>query len=226
MEFLEVPIFDDDIFKLLFRFLWNVIFLALIVAFSVYRSDKKREFVFTAVVMNIMVFFICFTLKKFELELGMALGLFAIFGVLRYRTTTLTSKEMSYLFVVIGIAVVNALSNKKTSYAELLAVNSMILLASCIMERFSMRKRTLELTMNYQKVELLRQENREQLLADLDACTGLAIQHVAIKTLNLEKSNATIVVTYIDERQGGNSRKYAPVAHESLGDSKQRDVEC
>ena len=214
MEFLEVPIFDDDIFKLLFRFLWDITFLTLCVVFSIYRSEKKREFVFTAVVMNIMVFFICFTLKKFELELGMALGLFAIFGVLRYRTTTLTSKEMSYLFVVIGLAVINALSNKKTSYAELFAVNMVILLVTIIMESFDSGKRTLQFTMNYNKVDLLRAENRNALMADLAERTGLNIQHVGIKTLNLQKKNATIVVTYADQSKKTGPVKDLPIADE------------
>ena len=86
MEFIEVPLFDDDIYKLLVRFTLNVFFLSIIVRFAVYPSQREREFAFTAVMMNVTVFFICFSLKKLELGIGMALGLFAIFGVLRYRT--------------------------------------------------------------------------------------------------------------------------------------------
>ncbi len=123
MEFLEVPLFDDDIYKLVVRFLLNVFFLILIVRFAIHPNQSERAFAFTAVMMNVTVFFICFSLKKLELGLGMALGLFAIFGVLRYRTDAIRTKEMTYLFIVIGIAVINALSNRKTSYAELLAVN-------------------------------------------------------------------------------------------------------
>ena len=124
MEFLEIPLFDDDIFKMLVRFGFNLVFLILLVRFAIYPNRRDREFAFTAVMLNITVFFICFTLKKFELGLGMALGLFAIFGVLRYRTAAISTKAMTYLFIVIGIGVINALSNKKTSYAELVAVNS------------------------------------------------------------------------------------------------------
>ena len=82
MEFLEVPLFDDDIFKLLVRFAINVFFLTIIVWFVIYPSQREREFAFTAVMMNVTVFFICFSLKKLELGIGMAPGLFAIFGVL------------------------------------------------------------------------------------------------------------------------------------------------
>lgn len=134
MEFLEVPLFDDDIYKLLVRFVFNLVFLSLIVRLAIYPNQREREFAFTAVMLNVIVFFICFTMKKLELDLGLALGLFAIFGVLRYRTDALRPKEMTYLFIVIGIAVINSLSNKKTSYAEITLVNSLIVAATILKE--------------------------------------------------------------------------------------------
>ena len=85
--------------------------------------------------LNIVVFFICFTMKKLELDLGLALGLFAVFGVLRYRTDAIRPKEMTYLFIVIGIAVINSLANKKTSYAEVALVNSVIFATTMLKER-------------------------------------------------------------------------------------------
>ncbi|MFP6678476.1 MAG: DUF4956 domain-containing protein, partial [Pirellulaceae bacterium] len=154
MEFLEVPLFDDDIFKLGVRFLLDVFFLILVVSFAVYPHDQKRDFTFTVVMMNVMVFFICFTLKKLDLGLGMALGLFAIFAVLRYRTDAIKAKEMTYLFIVIGIAVINALSNKKTSYVELVAVNLTVVAAAALMERFASRDRLRQHTLSYDRLDL------------------------------------------------------------------------
>lgn len=200
MEFLDVPLFDDDLFKMLFRFGWNIAFLMLCVVLAIYPSEKKREFVFTAVMMNVMVFFICFTLKKFELELGMALGLFAIFGVLRYRTSAISSKEMSYLFVVIGLAVINALSNKKTSYTELLVVNSLIVATAVLLELFYGGRRLRTLTIDYRKLELLHPEKRSELLADLKQLTGLDVTEVAVRSLNPQKPSSSILVTYLDTR--------------------------
>lgn len=219
MEFLEVPLFDDDIFKLLFRFGWNITFLTLCVVLAIYPSDKKREFVFTAVMMNIMVFFICFTLKKFELELGMALGLFAIFGVLRYRTSTINSKQMSYLFVAIGLAVINALSNKKTSYSELLLVNSAIILTAMVLERFDGGGRLRKLTMDYQNLDLLRHNNREELIADLKSRTGLQVIDVEIKSINTQKVTSSIVVTY--QHSTSNIEDIPPVPETIAGDVSQ-----
>eukprot|EP00913_Durusdinium_trenchii_P022851 g21455.t1 len=136
MEFLEVPIYDDDIFKLLVRLAIDLTFLSVIVVFAIYPNQREREFAFTAVMLNVIVFFICFTMKKLELDLGLALGLFAVFGVLRYRTDAIRPKEMTYLFLVMGIAVINSLSNTKTSYAEIVLVNSLIFLAAMLKEWF------------------------------------------------------------------------------------------
>lgn len=96
MEFLEVPLFDDDIFKLCVRLGFDLLFPGLVTLFAIFRHDRKRAFLFAAIMMNVMVFFICFTLKKIDLGLGMALGLFAIFGVLMYRTSAISPRADAY----------------------------------------------------------------------------------------------------------------------------------
>jgi len=211
MEFLEIPLFDDDVYKLLVRFAINIFFLSLIVAFAIYPGQRKREFAFTAVMMNVTVFFICFTLKKLELDIGMALGLFAIFGVLRYRTDAIRVKEMTYLFIVIGIAVINSLSNKKTSYAEIALVNSLIFAVAMLKERMiektqetrkqkrSDRKREAEAgldkyAMDYDRLDLLNPEQRNLLLADLRERTGLNVQKVQIRNVSLSQNTAKLTV--------------------------------
>ena len=138
MEFLEVPIFDNDFFKLLVRLAINLVFVFLVVIVAYHRHRKTKNYVFTFLLMNIVVFFICFTLKKLDLGLGMALGLFAIFAIIRYRTDQIKVKEMTYLFIVVGLAVINALSNKKTSYSELMFTNAFIFGAAFMLERMQM----------------------------------------------------------------------------------------
>ncbi|MDP1563658.1 MAG: DUF4956 domain-containing protein [Pirellulaceae bacterium] len=130
----DIPFYDNDVLKLLARFAFNVFFLFLIVKLAIRPTTQDRDFAFSVVMMNVAVFFICFALKKLELGLGMALGLFAIFGVLRYRAEAINNKEMTYLFIVIAIAVINALSNQKTSYIELILINAIIILASLVKE--------------------------------------------------------------------------------------------
>lgn len=202
MEFLEVPLFDDDLFKLLVRFVFNIVFLSAVVGLAIYPAEQKRDFAFTVTMMNIMVFFICFTLKKLDLGLGMALGLFAVFAVLRFRTDSIRTKEMSYLFVVIGIAVLNSLSNKKTSYAELLAVNSIILISSIGMERFCARGRQpvpepkgpKPPSVTYGNMDLIQPARRPELLVDLCARTGFNVIDVRVKSIDLKKSTAQLTL--------------------------------
>ena len=129
MEFLEIPLFDDDFYKMLVRFAINLAFISVIIRALYYRYSQKTAYVFTYYMVSIIVFFLCFTLKKFTLDIGMALGLFAIFGIIRYRTQTIEIKEMTYLFVVIGVSVINALANKKMSYSEIVAANGIIVAA-------------------------------------------------------------------------------------------------
>ena len=103
-EFLSIPIFDDDFYKMMFRFFLNISFLTIIIQWLYYSTVKKRDYLFTYYMIGIIVFFLCFTLKKYELDIGMALGLFAIFGIIRYRTNPIPIKEMTYLFIIIGVS--------------------------------------------------------------------------------------------------------------------------
>jgi hypothetical protein len=204
MEFLEIPLFDDDIFKLGVRFALNIFFLTLIVRFAIYPSQRNREFAFTAVMMNVTVFFICFTMKKLDLGIGMALGLFAIFGVLRYRTDAIRAKEMTYLFMVIGIAVINSLSNRKTSYAEIMTVNFVIFFAAMLKERIVRRGNLVKQTVKYDKLKWLAPDRRPELLADLYERTGLKVVRVQVRNIDLRNSTATLTVWYSDPAANGN----------------------
>lgn len=204
MEFMEIPLFDDDIYKMFIRFTFNLFFLVMIVRFAILPTQQDREFAFTVSMLNITVFFICFALKKLDLGIGMALGLFAIFGVLRYRTSSLPIKEMTYLFVVIGIAVINSLSNKKTSYTELIAVNSLILGAAMLKENFVAKgksgtnkanmgsKKPRKHVVEYDRLDLLAPEKRIELQADLIQRTGMPVSRVQVQTIDLKNDSATL----------------------------------
>ena len=198
MEFLEVPLFDDDLFKLIVRFCFNLVFLALIVGVSYNSNGKNRNYKFMFLLMNVIVFFICFTLKKLDLGLGMALGLFAIFAIIRYRTETIKVKEMTYLFVVIGIAVINSLTNKQTSYAELLFTNVTIFAATYFLERLFVFSKLPTQSMVYDNLEYLKPEKSVELYKDLKLRTGLDVNRVSINKIDLKTETATIVVHYQD----------------------------
>ena len=196
MELLGIPLFDDDFYKMIIRFLLNLFFLTAVVKYIYYRRSQKKEYLFTFYLIGIVVFFLCFTLKKYELDLGMALGLFAIFGILRYRTMPLEVKEMTYLFVVIGIAVMNGLSNKKMSYAEIIAANSIIVLTLYILERYWTRTEVFSKEVLYETIENIRPENHDKLKEDLEKRLGVTIIRFEIGNVNFLRDVAKITVHY------------------------------
>ena len=171
-------------------------FLVLLILLAYHPNQKKKNYVFTYLMMNIMIFFICFTLKKLDLGLGMALGLFAIFAIIRFRTDAIKIKDMTYLFIVIGIAVINSLSNKKTSYAELLFVNFAILGSTMLLERYYLLSTESRQTLVYDNMELLKPENRDQLLIDLKKRTGLEVTRVEVGKVDVKNNSGTITMFY------------------------------
>ena len=111
----------------LIRFTVNTVFIALMILI-ISKQMVLRRFSFSFLMISLIVFFLCFTLKNFDLNLGMALGLFAIFGIIRYRTQPLQTEEMTYLFITIGMAVINALSDEFLSLSELIIINLTVIL--------------------------------------------------------------------------------------------------
>jgi hypothetical protein len=196
MEILGIPLFDDDFYKMIIRFSLNSFFLTAVVKFIYYKRSQKKEYLFTFYLIGIVVFFLCFTLKKYELDLGMALGLFAIFGILRYRTLPLEVREMTYLFVVIGIAVMNGLSNKKMSYAEIIAANSIIVLALYVLERYWAKTEVFSKEVLYETIENIRPENHDKLKEDLEKRLGVTVTNFEIGNVNFLRDVAKITVHY------------------------------
>ncbi len=206
-KILGAPLIDEDDFpKLVVRFSFNLLVTLIIARGLYYRSAKRPEYVFTFLLISSTVFLLCFLLESVKLELGFALGLFAIFGILRYRTDAIPIKEMTYLFVLIGIAVVNALSNKKVSYAELGFANLAIIGLLAAMEASWLTRRESKLAVVYEKVELLRPERREELLADLRERTGLDVVRVEVDQLCFLRDSAEITIIFRRPTEGGSPK--------------------
>lgn len=196
MEFIDIPLFDDDFYKMIFRFAINIFFLTLIIRYIYYPAAKRKDYMFTYYMISIIVFFLCFTLKKYELDIGMALGLFAIFGIIRYRTNPIEIKEMTYLFVVIGVSVINSLANKKMSYAEILIGNLIIVGALVLLEKYWIVKNEVTKEILYEKIENIKPQNSKLLLSDLEDRTGLVINKVSIGQIDFLKDTAIITIYY------------------------------
>ena len=148
-----------DFFKLLIKASFNFLVIGYIVRYLYYPATKNKDYLFTYILISLTVFFLCFLLENVKLELGFALGLFAIFGIIRYRTDPIPIKEMTYLFLVIGISVMNALANKKISHAEILFTNLIFVAAAYSFEKIWLLKHESRKNIVYEKIELIHSSN-------------------------------------------------------------------
>ena len=200
MEFLGIDLIDQkDFLKLIIRASFNLLIIGGIVLGLYYPSKKNKNYVFTYLLIAVVVFFLCFLLENVKLELSFALGLFAIFGIIRYRTETIPIKEMTYLFVVVGLSVINALANKKISYSELLFANFAVVGLSYFFEKVWLIKNTLKSKVVLcEKIEMIKAEKKEDLVNDLEKRTGLKIENLEVENIDLLRDTAKIRVFYFE----------------------------
>ena len=197
MELYGIDFFDlEDFSKLLFKFGINFIFLIIIVRLIYYRVKDDKDYVFTYIMFNILTFFICFLLRKVPMEMGFALGLFAVFGILRYRTEAIPIRQMTYLFIVIGISMINALSNKSISIFEVLFTNGLITLITYLIDRLWFQTIEEKKNIVYEKIELIKPENKQELIKDLKERTGLPIHEVKVEKIDFLKDTAAVTIYY------------------------------
>jgi|TARA_B110000305_G_scaffold91694_1_gene103365 hypothetical protein len=130
------------------------------------------------------------------MEMGFALGLFAVFGILRYRTEAIPIRQMTYLFIVIGISMINALSNKSVSIFEVLFTNSLITLITYLIDRLWFQSIEETKSIIYEKIDLVKPENKEEMIKDLKDRTGLPIHEVKIEKIDFLKDTASITIYY------------------------------
>lgn len=197
LRFLGIKIINlGDFSELLVRFSLNTALIFIVVHYMYAKNSQRKDFYFSYLAIGVIVFFLSSLLNNVKLELGFALGLFAIFGIIRYRTDAIPIKEMTYLFVVIGISVINALSNKKVSYAELMFTNSAIVFGLWILEKRLMLKQEQSVKLIYEKIENIHKDSDETLLADLKARTGINIKRYEIKKIDFLKDIAIIILYF------------------------------
>ena len=197
MELYGIDFFDlEDFSKLLFKFGINFIFLIIIVRLIYYRVKDDKDYVFTYIMFNILTFFICFLLRKVPMQMGFALGLFAVFGILRYRTEAIPIRQMTYLFIVIGISMINALSNKSVSIFEVLFTNGIIALITYLIDRLWFQTIEEKKSIVYEKIELIKPENKQELIKDLKERTGLPIHEVKVDKIDFLRDTAAVTIYY------------------------------
>ena len=197
MEIFGIPLIDhEDFLKLIFKFAINLFFLFATVRFIFYRNNRDKDYLFTFFMFNLMTFFICVLLRKVPMEMGFAMGLFAVFGILRYRTEALPIKEMTYLFIVIGLAMINALANKSISMSELFFTNVIIVGTTLGIETIWFNNHERSKIIIYEKISLIKPENEVELLNDLRDRTGLDVFKFSIGKIDFLKDVAEIKIYY------------------------------
>lgn len=186
----------DDFAKLLFKFFLNFLFLFITVRFIFYRNNRDKDYLFTFIIFNIITFFICVLFRKTNMQMGFAFGLFAVFGIIRYRTETIPFKEMTYLFIVIGLAMINALTSKKISHVEVLFVDVMIVLTTFGIEAIWFNNHERSKVIVYEKIEMIKPEKEAELIADIKERTGLEVFKVSVGNVDFLKDVAEIKIYY------------------------------
>ena len=199
-EFLGTPIFDSkDFLKLLIKTSFNLLIVLIIARGIYYPLTKNKDYLFTYLLISLTVFILCVLLDDVKLQLGFALGLFAIFGIIRYRTDPIPIKEMTYLFLVIGVSVVNALANKKISHAELLFANFVIISVTFVLEKLWLLRHESRKSILYEKIELISPDKKDLLLKDLKERTGLNIVRYEVKKIDFMRDVANIIIYYYSD---------------------------
>lgn len=220
MNLLLIPIFSSQLGASFFdlgsfsdfiiRFLFNLVIAVIIVRYIYYRKTNRKDYLFTYLLINTLVFLLAYLLSDVELKLGFAFGLFALFGILRYRTNPVPIKEMTYLFVVIGTSVINSISDQYIPYSEILFSNISIIILLYLLEFAFLLSHESSKRILYEKIDLIKEEKREELLEDLRQRTGINIHRVEINSINFLRDTARIVIYYYDKNKIVNADDIIP----------------
>lgn len=199
IDFLGLPFFDaHGLWKMLILFGINLLVCWIITHFLYYPKSHRRDYYFTYLLFSTAIFFILYQLQNMKIEVGIALGLFGIFSMIRYRTEQLPIREMTYLFVLIAISIVNG-AGMASSYVSFIATNVIFILLIWLLEAVGMSNRKAQKIITYEKIALIKPERREELLADLRERTGLDIVKVQVGSIDFLKDTAFLKVTYLSD---------------------------
>jgi hypothetical protein len=200
-EVLGLTLFSDDAYVLLLRLAVNMIVLTILIRYFYYEKTRRKDYLFTYYLIGTITFFLCFGLKKLDIDTGMGLGLFAIFGIIRYRTDAIEIKEMTYLFLIIGVSVVNSLASKQISIAEMAIINVSVMLLTYVLENLWLVKHETRKTINYERIDLIRPEQYDEMKADLEKRTGIAINRFEIGKIDFLTDTAQVRIFYFADDQ-------------------------
>jgi hypothetical protein len=191
----------EDLVGLIIRLGVHLSFIFILVRLIYYPIAKRKDFLFTYFLFSVSIFLMCFLLESVKLEMGFALGLFAVFGIIRYRTDAIPIKEMTYLFIIIGMSVMNALINKKISLVELVFANMVIIGLTYGLEKIWLLRHESQKIVVYDNIQLIQLGRRPELIADLEQRTGLRITRIEIGKIDFLKDTVLIKMHFYEDEQ-------------------------
>jgi hypothetical protein len=196
--------FGKTSFSLLCRFLIDFLAVFVLVRGVYFHVYKRRELFFTFFIFNLVIFLICFLLNKVGLSMGAAFGLFAVFSMLRYRTEDISIKDMSYLFLVIAMGLISAVTTVQDStgfyeYAFLVLINAVIILVAYLLESKTLFKREVTQVINYDNMDLIRAQDQALLIEDIKNRTGIKAHRVTINKIDFLKPSVQIKIYYFED---------------------------
>lgn len=200
-DFFGLTWFDNDFYTLILRLTINLVFITIIIRYLYYPITKRKDYLFTYYMIGLTTFFLCFGLKKLDIDTGMGLGLFAIFGIIRYRTDAIEIKEMTYLFIIIGVSVVNSLASNKISVAEMGVINLSVVGVTYGLEYLWLVKHLTRKTIIYERIDLIVPDKYEEMKADIELRTGLALNRFEVGKINFLDDTAQVRIFYYAEEQ-------------------------
>jgi|TARA_Y100000294_G_scaffold75012_1_gene70643 hypothetical protein len=187
---------SHELLNLIIRFGFNLSVAFIIIKLIYQRDHNNNDFVFTYFMFNSLIFFFASILGSITINMGFAFGLFAVFAILRYRTDPIPIKEMTYLFIVITIGVINALSGDEVSFEALLFTNTALVGLTYFLEKYWQNNLLDSMNIDYEKIENVKPQNHEALLADLKERTGLNIQDFQFSRMNFLRDTVRIKIYY------------------------------
>lgn len=201
-------LFSAETFEKLgiFNFFINMIVVWLMVHFLYYRNSRRRDFYFTFVLLGVaiyfLVFFMIFVLEdmKGKTGIGIGIGLFGIFSIMRYRTDAMPVREMTYLFSIICLSVINALGSS-ISLAQALIPNILMFVAMALCEYLLLNTREKTKLILYDRIKLITPEKRPELIADLEERIGVKIKDVTVGSVDFLKDTAILRIYYEEKAE-------------------------
>ena len=196
LDLFGVPFVEGyDFMTMLLRFAFNTVMVWIMIHCLYYPKSQRRDYYFTFMLISISIFFMIYLLGGVKLKVGFALGLFAIFGIIRYRTESMPVREMTYLFSIIAMSVINALATT-ISYAELITTNAIFVLATWFFESYVLLKHISTKLIQYDRIALITPARYDDMLTDLKPRTGQNIKKAEVGAIDFLRDMAIVKIYY------------------------------